>query len=258
MVHKRFIFVTCLMASAFAVANAGSVRGQELNFKIEDYVKTDLTTIRASIDKANLAARAYVANPSNKTAELLGSDFFKKIVQKPYPLSGGGTLTVEKMGIAGPIVPAMIFATAMREVEKGEMDDTKLQTAWLTKQNELLKAMNGKPTAQNPTPIFQVKEEQAWRQFLIEWTQAATDKGSLRKGLQEAPYELVKAMVERFDGEIESAKAGPGGSSFDASGMSSGTVSSGGYFPLHERLMNHIYRHNDRRMNKVERIRARR
>ena len=256
MVPKRFfqLIGLCLVA----LSSAELLPAQELNFKVEDYVTTNLKTIKASKDKADLAARAFVANPSNKPVELLGLDFFKKNAVKKYPLTGGGSLSVESMGNAGPLVPAMIFATAMREVEKAETVDDNLQNKWLTRQDELLKAMTAKPTAQNPTPILQVREEQVWRQFLLEWIKAAQDKGGLRKGLQEAPYELISALVGRVDTQKEDARSGPGASSNDSFGMGTGSTGSGGYFPHHERLMNHIYHHHERRMNKVERIRARR
>ena len=69
MIYKRFVFVACLLASALAIANAGSLRGQELNFKIENYVTTDLNTIR--VKAGGLPAYAGAGTQAALRTELL-------------------------------------------------------------------------------------------------------------------------------------------------------------------------------------------
>jgi hypothetical protein len=207
----------------------------------------------ASRDKAQLLAYNFVKNAGNKGPEYLEADYFKKNIVKRQPLPDGESQPIQSLGNAGPLVPAVIVATAMQEVEAAERDDAKLLTAWLAKQTQILAEMNrGAPES----ILYDDEARLTWQLFLDEWVKAAVAKGNFRAALQSAPYEFLRDMLEIVAGQTVAAQAGPAAARAAAGTTSLSTA--GGYFPFHERRMNHIYRHHERRMAKVERIRARR
>jgi len=251
MIQRRLI-LPCLFLCGLVAGNIRLLTAQDLTFKLENYDKTDLDTIKASKMKAELEARAFVASPANTPEKVLGPEFFKNGVTKEYPVSEGGTEPIESVGTAGPIVPAIVIAKEMRDLLKDKPNATsaELQDLWLKKQTEVLQGMN-----KRPNPILSDGTVEVWQQFLLEWMKAAIAKEDFRKALQEASFEIVNALVGRTDVQRKGAQSGPTGA---ASTTAGGTSGAGAYFPLHERMMNHIYRHNDRRISKAERIRARR
>jgi len=250
MLHRRLLSVC--VASLLICLVASAQGQQKLNYHVADYVLTNLKTVQASRDKAQLLAREFVKDPKNKGPVNLDSIYFKTNIVKRQPLGPNESLAIQTVGNAGPVVPAVVVATAMQEVDAAETDDSKLLTAWEKKQSDLLAVMNQGA----PLSILDDDPKVAWQLFLRDWTKDAIEKSSLRDGLKSAPYEFLSAMLEIVEGQKVAVTQGPSGAAA-AQGADSSS-SSGGYYPLHERMMNHIYWHHDRRMNRAERIRARR
>lgn len=252
--HLGVLALTSWLAAEtiFAQPPAPPTPREQLVARVADYdVRNPKATI-ASQHKAQLLAMNFVKNSNNEGPANLDLEYFRTNIRKRQDIGGGATQAINSMGNAGPLIPAVIIATAMQEVEAAEKDENKILTAWDKKQAEILAAMNqGAPTA----ILFDDEAKLTWQRFLDQWLKDAIGKGSLRDGLQSAPYMLLKAMLEEVAGQIISAAAGPSGSSAMNQGVGSG-ASSG--HPWHERRMNHIVHRHERRMARADYIRARR
>lgn len=231
---------------------AGTVVARDfINVHASDF---DPTRPDASIDKSRLIARKFVENSNNKGPANLDADYFKTNLRVRQPIGPNQSLSIQTGGNAGPLIPALIVATAMQEVDRDEPDDAKLLTAWNQKQAQVLSDM----VRGEPISLLDSRVQLAWQHFLDDWALAAVTKSNLRDGLKSAPYELLAALVEEVEGQIRAAPRGPGGGASSTISSGSGTSAAASYFPFHERLMNHIYRHNDRVIARAGRIRSRR
>jgi hypothetical protein len=229
-----------------AVTPAGSA--QQFTYTIQEFDGTN-----ESLDKLNAKIRLFLSNPNNQVKGPVTPEFFKARVTKRYQISPNKSQSVQGAQLNSPLVAAALLASKMHEVEKSVKDDALLLGKWNAEEEQLYKDMT-----QGDAPILVDELVIVWRLFLAEWLGEAVNKGSLREGLKQAPYELLNAFVNIGDLQQKAVQGGQAGPNAGNQQSTTGSSVSGGYFPHHERLMNHIYHHHYHQMNKVERIRARR
>jgi hypothetical protein len=244
---RGFLVVQLCVASYCASAG-----GQNLDFSLAQWRASGASN--ATLDKAIIEARMFVANPANKADKaVLSADYFKKAAEKDWDLGDGDTLTLANSNY---IVAAILVSKEMQDLLKTMPDATadELRSEWLLKRQPRLKKEFGElPNVLNRDALA------VWDLFLLQWVKdvMAVEGNKFKEAFREASYEIVAAMVAKRVFQEGAAAVGPGGDTTQR-GTGGGTSSGGAYFPFHERRMNHIYRHNERRISKAERIRARR
>ena len=199
-------------------------------------------------------ANEFVADPKNKGAQFLGEKYFYDKATTEYQTSVG-----QKYTLAGDdkIVAALVVAKAMRQVLADPMSQNDLETAWRRKQIEVINVLGAGDDFDRK--ILQEGPKEAWRQFLTNWAAEVVkkDEKKFKDALMEAAYEIVNVILHiDADQKLDAKSSSNAFGSTTATGL--GGATSAAYFPVHERMMNHIYRHNDRQLGRAERIRARR
>lgn len=233
------------MPSAEAV-KAADASGDRFSNAALTKAKADLTNIATH----NVPASDPVLSPS---------DYFLEKFRKEYPVADGKlTLagTNRKLMVCLEVAQAMLAVA--NQPSNPEPAAEKYQLDWKTKEEQLISALTA-PDMFEDTMITP-RERQAWEQFLAEWREDVMVAAPTRfkDALLQAAYAIAKAGLDIQSAQETEARSTGAFSSTSAAGVAGGQGSAGGYYPFHERRMNWIYHHHEIRMNKVERIRARR
>jgi hypothetical protein len=220
--------------------------------RAQDFDLSNKGLLKAAQESGKIVAE----NKPTSARVLEPSTYFLDAFNKPRKV---GTKTFTMAGTDNKLIVCNALANAMLKLakEKGQEVPATLQVEWVKTQQTLLDAL-AKENAKKETAISE-NEKAVWQQFFDEWLNDVnkTDAALFKDALMQAAYEITKAGLDVQTAQEAAARTGaatPAGASGGAGSLSG---SSGGYSPHHERTMNRIYHHHERRMVRVERIRAR-
>ena len=216
----------------------------------------------AGLAKTRQEALDFIAKKVPKTDPVLSPpEYFINKFSKLYQTTGG------KFTLAGTkakLLACMEVARAMDEIGSQEGNPVptpqSLLADWTVREGILLSKLGEKSEATFDRSILTDNELQAWKQFLQEWREdvSRSNPERFKDALLQAAYQIVKAGLEIQTAQERAAASGELPARSSSNGDGSGNGIGGTSFPFHERRMNKIIHHYERRASRAALIRARR
>lgn len=217
----------------------------------QDFDLSNAGLLKAAQESGKIIAE----NKPTSERVLEPSTYFLDAFIKPRKI---GVKTFTMAGTDNKLIVCNAIANAMLKVakEKGDEVPATLLSEWIKAEQQVLASLAAenamKETAISPD------ERKVWEQFFEEWRNDVnrTNAARFKDALLQAAYEITKAGLDVQT--AQEAAASTGAATPARTGDGGGVVVSGSGYPFHERRLNHIYRHHQRRMAKAAWIRARR
>lgn len=258
-----------VVAIGLLVARAQAQEPRQLDFSNQGLINAALTA-KEIVDSMEQTGETFVVPADyflsqfqkeftvvvkNSAGEIQVDEQTRMPIKASLPLTG----TDKKLVVCVLAAEAMLAAAGPDDLSTSEY-----LAAWEARQKEFLDLQI------DEEPLLDLNQKQAWQQFLDEWREMVlqTDSTRIRDALRQAAYSIVRVGLDIEQEHIDRVLRGlttPSGERDDRGlTLTTGVVTSGTYYGpyshatvFHERRMGHIYRHHERRMYKIQRIRSR-
>lgn len=216
--------------------------------------KFDLSNNGKKKAREELTAKVLEGRPES-TPVISDENYFIEAFKKKRSI---GRRKLAMSDIANKEIVFLAFFNELKSIATKDAIETseKLQTNWEAAEKTLIERL---AKEEEDESVIDTEQAMVLTDFFAQWHADVlkADKDRYRDAMLQAAYGLAEAAMGIKKAQAAKAKSSEGSPQGSNAAASRGAGGSG-YYPMHERMLNHIYHHHDRQMNRVERIRARR